>query len=225
MARPRSCARLTTASRMVASGRSTRPGGSITSCTRSSSRRPRLPPGCRSANCSRLKPSLPAAPPPARHRAPAPPSCWRWGRGRGDRLLPPRAIECHRRHPGQQRIHGPGDGDDRDVEPLQRSHQAEQVLRFPTLTQHDGDVVRPHDAQVAVQRIDRMEIGSSGAGRGQRGGQLPGDEPRFPHPGHDDPSLDVGQQSHRPGKLAAHPALGLRDRPGLELKHPAPRRD
>ena len=50
-------------------------------------------------------------------------------------------------------LHSTGDGDDRNAEALQMRQQIEQFGGFTAIAQHDRQIVRINDSQVAMQRI------------------------------------------------------------------------
>ncbi len=130
-------------------------------------------------------------------------------------------VERHRGHPGERRVHGAGDRDDRHAEPLQRPHQSEQLLRLAALAEHDGHVAPAHQAQVAMQRVDRVQVGGDGAGGRERRRDLPRDQAGLADAGDDHPSGRIGQQAHRPGEPVVEALRGRRYRPALDLDDPA----
>ena len=77
-----------------------------------------------------------------------------------------------------------------------------------------------------MQRVHRMEVGGRRAGGGERGRELPRDEPRLADARDDDPARRVGQEPHRPGEALVEPLRRPRaSAAGLELQHPAAQRD
>ena len=108
----------------------------------------------------------------------------------------------------------PGDGDDGNAQPLQRACQTEQILRFTTLAEEDGRVGRAGNTQIAMQRVDRMEISGRGTGGGQGRRDFPGDESRLPNPGDDHSPAYLRQHLHGGTK----PSVETRRRAGYRRR-------
>ena len=98
-----------------------------------------------------------------------------------------------------------GDGHHRHAQLGQRGQQADDLLRFAALREDQHHVVRAHPAQVAVDRLGRVQAMAGRAGRGQRGHDLLADQAGLAHAGDDHVAPAGIDQLHRPAELAVEP--------------------
>ena len=86
-------------------------------------------------------------------------------------------------------------------------------LGLAALRKRDHHVVGADPAQVAVDRLGRMERKGPGAGRGQRRRQLLADQPRLAHPRDDHAARRAMDQVGRPRDRIAQPIAHSLDAP------------
>ncbi len=105
-----------------------------------------------------------------------------------------------------RRARGPaGDRHDRHAQLGQRGQQADDLLRLAALREDQHHVVAADAAQVAVDRLGRVQAMAGRAGRGQRGHDLLAHQPRLAHAGDDHVPPALKDQLHGPAKLAVEP--------------------
>jgi hypothetical protein len=83
-----------------------------------------------------------------------------------------------------------------------RLEQADQLLGLAAVREGQHDVLLPDRAEVPVDRLGRMQEPGGGAGARQRGGDLPADDARLAHAGHDDAAAALEEQCHGALELA-----------------------
>ena len=98
-----------------------------------------------------------------------------------------------------------GDRHDRHAELGQRGQQADDLLGLAALREDQHHVVAAHAAQVAVDRLGRVQAMAGRAGRGQRGHDLLADQPRLAHAADDHVPPARMDQFDGPAKLAVEP--------------------
>ena len=115
-------------------------------------------------------------------------------------------------------------GEDRHAQLGQRRQQADDLLRLAALREHQHHVLGVDAAQVAVDRLGRVQAVAASAGRGQRGHDLLADQARLAHAGDDHvaAALRRGSSTARQnscvepfGHLGQGAAFGLEDLPGV----------
>src|SRR5881296_342189 len=114
----------------------------------------------------------------------------------GARLLRDACIEDDVGLTSEGRVRITRKGDDRHAEPLELTHEAEQLVGGAALREQDGDVISADEAQVAVQRVHRMEERGGAAGGGERSRDLARDQPRLADAGDDQPARGLLEQPH-----------------------------
>ena len=92
----------------------------------------------------------------------------------------------------------------------QRGQQADDLFRFAALREHQHHVVAADAAQVAVDRLGRVQAMAGGAGRGQRGHDLLAHQSRLAHAGDNHVAAALKDQLHGPAELAVEPVGHLR---------------
>ena len=71
-------------------------------------------------------------------------------------------------------------------------------------------------AEIAVHRVGRMHEHAAGPGRGERGGNLLGDQARLPHPCHHDLAATAVQEVHRGTEGGVDPVRQCLQRVGFQ---------
>src|SRR5439155_23622095 len=91
--------------------------------------------------------------------------------------------------------------------------------------QREHDVGALDDPEIAVRGVGRMEKERGRPGAGQRGGNLPADNPRLPDPGHDHAPGAVEDEPHRGVESLVEAVDERQDGTGLDRQHPARERE
>ena len=106
-----------------------------------------------------------------------------------------------------------------DVDPPQRRQQTQNLLGLAALRERDHHVVGPDSAEIAVDRLGRVERERPGAGGRQRRGQLLAHEPRLAHAGDDHAPLAAVNHPGRSRDRAVQPLANPPQRLGFNPKH------
>src|SRR6185436_20554781 len=106
--------------------------------------------------------------------------------------------------------------DDWNADALENREQGVEFHRVAALRDADDDVLLADHAEVSVHGIGRMEEKRRRAGRIKGCDDLPGDDPRFPHPRDGHPSLALVDHLDRLCKLAVDPAFERSNRLRLD---------
>ena len=115
----------------------------------------------------------------------------------GARLGADAAVEGDVGAAREGRPGGAGQADEPGPDPPDGVDQAQDLVRLAAVRQGHHDVVVLHDAEVAVDRLGRMQEERRGAGAGEGGRDLAADDPGLAHAGDDDPPRAGVEQADR----------------------------
>ena len=132
-----------------------------------------------------------------------------------------RARGHHDLRRAAKRTVGPaGESDDRHSRSREVRQESCDLLRLARLRQAQHDVVAAQHAKVAVHRLGRMEKVAGGAGGGERGRDLLGDEARLPNPRDDDLAGAACDHPHGPTERRVERSGHLQNGVSLGAENP-----
>src|SRR5262249_13514376 len=120
--------------------------------------------------------------------------------------------------PGQRRLRIAGQQPDRYAEPLEWRHDGQDLVRLAGVRQRDHDVPARDHSEIAVNAFGRMKEIGGRPSRGQRGGDLPSEDPGLPHPGHDHATPTALEQWPAPSKALVDLGQESQERCGFQAQ-------
>ena len=124
-------------------------------------------------------------------------------------------VEAEVGRPAQGRVGVAGQHHQRQRQPLDVLEEAEDLRGFAGVGEGHDHVARGQHAQVAVDGLGGVQKEGRGAGAGERGGHLPGDDAALAHARGDDAPLAVLERVQRAQEALVQ--LGLQAADGLRL--------